>query len=316
MLERYHLSWVKDRPDVGQPAWPGRAVWLASLLFLAAVLGINPVVAPPSLQLAELSPALRSLPGAGAFRAGADAATARPEAAEFTAAPEVPDALRLASRIEARSSVRGEASGATTGPAGRWRNEGIIFVTAGQEWNDAGVAAVDQALSMLPARVRTRLGNAALGPLLIQVNRAGRTLSGLQPYGGAANFYSTNEGRNDLLLYPGQSLLTILHEFGHAYNLRAVPAASYARVLLDPEMQSFMAVSGWRVLTPEEQLRETADQTQVAYRYDGPAIWPKLSRLDPLEDFANSFALYFADPASLRQLSAARFEWFERNVGR
>ena len=192
----------------------------------------------------------------------------------------------------------------------------IVFVTSGQEWDAASRIVIQEALALLPAHVRGNLGNPDLGPLYVHLNRAGRTLSGNQPYGGSANFYSTNERRNDLVLYPRQSLTTVLHELGHAFNLRNAPAAGYAQVLLDFEMRSFMTATGWRVLTPTDGLREMRDHTQATFAYSGRTVWSGLSRADPLEDFANSFALYFADSESLGQLSPARFAWFERHLGR
>ena len=201
-------------------------------------------------------------------------------------------------------------------PADSWRAEGILLVTDGQAWDAASLANVDAALAQLPPAVRAGLGNRALGPLHILVNSEGRSLSGKQPYGGAANFFSTNDGVNELVLYAGQSVATVLHELGHAYNLRAVPAGRYALVLLEPEMASFMASTGWSVVSSPNQVRAAVDQTQVAYGYEGGFTWPRLSNLDPLEDFANSFALYFLDAAQLRQLSPERFDWFAANLPR
>ena len=168
---------------------------------------------------------------------------------------------------------------------------------------------------MLPPQVRDDLGNAALGPLYVLINSNGTTLSGRQPYGRAANFYSTNDGRNEVVVYPGQSTRTVLHELGHAYNLRHTPAGAYARVFLDPEMQSFLGAAGWRVFTPAETLLSMSDHSKVEYVYDGPRIWQLLSRDDPLEDFASSFALYFSAPGELRSLSAERYAWFEERFG-
>jgi hypothetical protein len=148
------------------------------------------------------------------------------------------------------------------------------------------------------------------------VNTQGRSISGTAPYGGPANFYSTNDGVNELVLYPRQSPFTVLHELGHAYNLRRTPAGRYALVLLDPEMQSFMAATGWRVLSTDAQVRAAVDQIGVSYAYDGVLPWSNLSHNDPLEDFANSFALFFLDPQGLHSLSPARYDWFAANVGR
>jgi hypothetical protein len=98
---------------------------------------------------------------------------------------------------------------------------------------------------------------------------------------------------------------------GHAYNLRRAAAGNYASVLLDEEMQSFMAAAGWRLLTPPEAVRGLRDHLKVAFAYDGQVIWPRLSHNDPLEDFANSFASYFGEPENLRRLSPERYAWFE-----
>lgn len=203
-----------------------------------------------------------------------------------------------------------------TTPGQRWLAEGFVFVTEGQEWDGVSFSNVDLALSKLAARIRAQLGNRQLGQIYIVVNRSGRTLSGKQPYAGAANFFSTNDGRNELVLYPGQSVPTILHELGHAYNLRRMAPGRYALVLQDPEMQSFMAAAGWRVLGTPEQIRAARDHMQVPMAYDGERIWPRLSNDDPLEDFANSFSLYFVAPEDLRAKSPDRFAWFETNLGR
>jgi len=170
---------------------------------------------------------------------------------------------------------------------------------------------VDDALAMLPDKVRLQLGNPSLGPIYVSVNREGRTMSGQQPYHRAANFFSTNEGRNEVVLFPDQTSRTAMHELGHAYNLRHVPAGSYAQVYVDDEMQSFLSATGWRVLTPVSELRGLRDHADVEVVYDGAPVWLRLSREDPLEDFANSFALYFTAPLELKALSAERYTWFE-----
>jgi hypothetical protein len=201
-------------------------------------------------------------------------------------------------------------------PAARWATHGIELVTQGEEWDDRSLANVDAALSALPPGLLGSLGNPALGEMQIVVNREGRELSGTQPYDGAANFYSTNDGINELVLYPDQSEFTVLHELGHSYNLRRTPAGRYALALLDPEMRSFMAATGWHVLSTDAQVRAAVDQIGVEYSYDGGFMWSNLSHNDPLEDFANSFATYFLDPVTLQSLSPARYAWFAANIGR
>jgi len=200
--------------------------------------------------------------------------------------------------------------------AERWATAGIVLVTEGQEWDEATLSNVDAALSLLPPSVLSSLGNPALGPLHILVNSEGRAMSGSQPYSGAANYFSTNDGVNELVLYPDQRVSTVLHELGHAYNLRNTPAGDYAQVLIDPEMESFLAATGWQVLTPRDTVAQAVDHTQIAYNYTGSFTWPELSHFDPLEDFANSFAMYYYDPAGLKTSSPDRHDWFAANLPR
>lgn len=236
-------------------------------------------------------------------------------------APEGEPALEEAPAAEASAANAAAAPAGPTVPlvaalAERWRAEGIVLITGGQAWDAASLANVDAALRLLPPAVRAALGNRALGPLHILVNREGRSLSGRQPYGGPANYFSTNDGLNEVVLYPGQGVATVLHELGHAYNLRSVPAGRYALVLLDGEMQSFMAATGWRLASTPEQVLAAVDQRRLAYVYEGGFMWPRLSHHDPLEDFADSFALYYADPARLHELSPARYGWFAGHLPR
>ncbi|HEY7268388.1 MAG TPA: hypothetical protein VH951_01050 [Dehalococcoidia bacterium] len=239
--------------------------------------------------------------------------------AVVAAAPQVPAAQAQAVASQAQAAAPVAAAPVTEAgqsqPGQRWLAEGFVFVTQGQDWDDASFKNVDAALATLPQRIRAQLGNRSLGGLSILVNRTGTALSGKQPYGGAANFFSTNDGHNELVLFPDQSVLTTLHELGHAYNLRRIAAGRYALALLDPETQSFMAATGWRVLSTPDQVRAARDQIEVQYAYDGAFMWPRLSHNDPLEDFANSFALYFYSPGDLQKVSPERFAWFEANVG-
>jgi hypothetical protein len=214
--------------------------------------------------------------------------------------------------LEAQAGPRAELDSATTfapqapvAPAVR-----TIQLLGAEGWDPVSAGNVGQAIATLPDSIQALLGNPVLGPVSILVNFDGRTSSGYQPYGRAANFFSTNEGRNEVVLYPQQSVFTIVHELGHAYNLRNSPPGNYASVLLEPEMQSFMAAAGWQVLTPPEQVALMYDHSQVAFAYNGAPIWTSLSRNDPLEDFANSFADYFVNPADLAARSPERFAWF------
>ena len=216
--------------------------------------------------------------------------------------------------VQAAPGVASQPAPAAGTPAERWRAAGVVFVFDGQEWDEISLTNVDRALSALPSRLLATLGNPAFGPLTVLVNRHGRTLSGRQPYGQAANFFSTSEGRNELVLFPQQRPQTVLHELGHAFNLRRQPAGGYALVLLDPEMESFMAATGWRLLSSRAEVMAARDHLQVALAYDGPAVWSRLSNDDALEDFANSFALYYFNPEQLRALSVERYDWFAANL--
>jgi hypothetical protein len=200
--------------------------------------------------------------------------------------------------------------------AERWATAGIVLVSEGQAWDDASLVNVDTALSLLPQSVLSGLGNPGLGPLHVLVNTEGRSLNGSQPYGGAANYFSTNDGVNELVLYPGQRVSTVLHELGHAYNLRATPAGHYAQVLVDPDMESFLAATSWRVVTPRETVATALDHTQIVFEYKGAFTWPELSHFDPLEDYANAFAMYYADPEGLSAASPERYNWMAANLPR
>ncbi|HWC31266.1 MAG TPA: hypothetical protein VG845_14385 [Dehalococcoidia bacterium] len=221
--------------------------------------------------------------------------------------------ITVAAAVEARTDAA--ASDFAEPPASPLLQWGRFVLVGSDEWDAATRQSLHEALTVLPASVRSELGNPSLGPLFVLVNTDGMTLSGRQPYGRGANFYSTNEGRNELVLYPGQSAGTALHELGHSYNLRRTPPGAYAQVFLDPEMLSFLKATGWRLLTPSNELRGLKDHTKVELSYTGAEIWTQLSRNDPLEDYANSFALYFSAPEELRALSPARYGWFDARFG-
>ncbi len=186
----------------------------------------------------------------------------------------------------------------------------LVLLIDAEDWDLVTLSNVEQALALLPSAVKTQLGNSELGILNITVSTEGVASTGSQPYGGPANYFTTNDDVNEVVLYPRQPVLTILHELGHAYNLRHSPAGDYASVLLGSEMQSFMVMAGWQVLTPSEEVISMIDHARVSFAYEGEPLWSSLSREDPLEDFANSFALYFGDPSRLAELSPERYQWF------
>lgn len=247
-------------------------------------------------------------------QAPAPALDQRPETAKSAPIAETSSVRQIAGAPPAAVPAAPPLAPAPVHSGERWAADGITLVFEGQEWDADSLAGVDLALSKLPPGIRAHLGNRELGGMTILVNRFGRTLAGKQPYAGAANFFSTNDGRNELVLFPGQTAQTMLHEMGHAYNLRRIPAGRYALVLLDPEMQSFMAATGWKVLGTADEIRAARDHMGVRTAYEGTFTWPRISNNDPLEDFANSFALYFLNPEDLKARSAERFAWFAANV--
>jgi hypothetical protein len=273
---------------------------------LTGVASIEAVPSGEPAQSAEASSALVAVEteqqaAAPVAQVAAQSATA---SAPAVAAPQPP----------AVAPAQAPAAPASTSVIERWRALGVIIETQGQEWDAQSLANVDAALSALPASLRAQLGNPALGQMHVLVNSQGRALSGKQPYGGGANFFSTGDGVNELVMYPRQRVATILHELGHAYNLRRIPAGSYARVLIDPEMESFMAATGWQVLATREEIAQSVDHMRLNYQYDGSFRWQGLSRFDPLEDFGNSFAMYFYDPAGLKAQSPERYAWMAANL--
>jgi hypothetical protein len=191
---------------------------------------------------------------------------------------------------------------------------GVEIVLAGQSWDEASLNAVMEALERLPSHVVRRLGSRFDGRLYILCNAEARTLSGASIFPHGANFYSNNENRNEIVLYPGQGTLTVLHELGHAYQLRLTPGGRYAWVFFQDEMRDFMAATGWTLLSSDAEVAAALDHTQLRYAYSGPTIWPAMSHADPLEDYANSFALFFYDPERLRSLSPVRYDWMQRHV--
>lgn len=188
------------------------------------------------------------------------------------------------------------------------------IVTAGQSWDNASLNTVLDALGRLPSHVVKRLGSRHYGRLQILSNTDSRTLSGWMPYPDGANFCSNQDGRNQVVLYPNQGTLTVLHELGHAYQMRLVPEGKYAWLFFQAEMRDFMAATGWHLLSSDVEIAQATDIYELQFAYDGPQIWQTLSNFDPAEDYANSFALFFYDPERLRQLSPARYEWMLQNV--
>jgi hypothetical protein len=190
----------------------------------------------------------------------------------------------------------------------------VEIVAAGQRWDDASLNTVLDALGRLPPHVVKQLGSRHYGRLHLLTNTDSRTLSGWMPYPDGANFYSNRGGCNEVILYPNQGTLTVLHELGHAYQMRLVPEGKYAWLFFQAEMRDFMAATGWRLLSSDTDVAQATDIYELQFAYDGSQIWQTMSNFDPAEDYANSFALFFYDPERLRQLSPVRYDWMRQHV--
>lgn len=191
---------------------------------------------------------------------------------------------------------------------------GVEIVLEGQAWDERSLDAVFDALGRLPSHVVQGLGSRFEGRLYILCNAEARTLSGRSVFPHGANFYWNGEGRNEIVLYPGQGTLTVLHELGHAYQFRMTQGGRYAWVLFEAEMRDFMNATGWTLLSTDAEVAAAVDLTGLRFAYAGPHVWEVMSHADPLEDYANSFALFFYDPERLRSLSPVRYEWMLRHV--
>ena len=192
----------------------------------------------------------------------------------------------------------------------------VEVVVDGQTWDEQGLTSLADALDRLPEHIVERLGNRYYGRLLVLSNAEGAASDGWQPYDEAANFYSNASERNELVLLPHQSLRTILHELGHAYQMREAPSDRYAWVFFQSEMREFMAATGWQLLSTDEEVAAARSVAELRFSYSGPAIWDRMSNEDPVEDYANSFALYFDDPEALQRLSSERYDFIDTHVAR
>jgi len=77
-----------------------------------------------------------------------------------------------------------------------------------------------------------------------------------------------------------------------------------------------LPATGWQVLATREQIARSVDHMKLSYQYNGTFRWQELSKFDPLEDFGNSFAMYFYDPSGLKAQSPERYEWMAANLAR
>ncbi|MEX1253638.1 MAG: hypothetical protein WEE64_04795 [Dehalococcoidia bacterium] len=190
----------------------------------------------------------------------------------------------------------------------------VDLVVENQTWDEAGVSNVEQALDLLPRHVVNRLGNRYYGRLRILQNPGGISSDGWQPYENGANYYSNAHDRNELVLVPNQRTFTILHEIGHAYQMRETPSDRYAWVFFQTEMREFMEATGWQLLSSDAEVAAARSVRELRFTYSGVPVWDGLSNDDPVEDYANSFAQYFLDANQLRNLSPERYQFIHDHV--
>jgi hypothetical protein len=96
--------------------------------------------------------------------------------------------------------------------------------------------------------------------------------------------------------------------------MREVPSDRYAWVFFQSEIRGFMAATGWELLSTDEEVAAARSVTELSFAYSGPHLWDRMSNEDPAEDYANSFALYFDDPAALKRLSPERYDFIDTYV--
>lgn len=130
----------------------------------------------------------------------------------------------------------------------------------------------------------------------IHVTDSGCTTEMDCPYGRPGNFYWAP--LRQVVVMPGQGERTVMHELCHAHQHQVIleelgrePALDLREWYGTSEGQSFSALAA-----------------------EHPPPWAWLSALTPLEDFANTCALWNVDPDELRKRDPARWEWMKENL--
>ena len=221
------------------------------------------------------------------------------------------------------------------------RTYGVRIVLDGQDWGVTeeaqadNVGAVISAMDRLPDTVISAVVAHPQGPLAFASNNEGRTLDGWQPYGSHPMTYYTNSDQgpngyhaaNQVVLSVGATSSSIGHEIMHSYQARNVGPDEYALALLEPEMRSFMAATGWRQTGTDEEVRAAKDQPwsvlDSLYVYEGRALTyttgsggdSTLVAANPFEAFAIAGSMYFTRPAWMPQPDwSAYWAWFDSNL--
>jgi len=221
------------------------------------------------------------------------------------------------------------------------RTYGVQIVLDGQDWGVTeeaqadNVGAVISAMDRLPDTVISAVVSHPQGPLTFVSNNEGRTLDGWQPYGAHPMTYYTNSDQgpggyhaaSQVVLSVGATSASIGHEIMHAYQARGVGPDEYALSLLQPEMRSFMAATGWRQTGSDEDVRAAIDQPWAVlnafYVYEGRPLTymtgsggsSTLVAANPFEAFAIAGSMYFTRPAWMPQPDWAEYwAWFESHL--
>ncbi|MDP2675707.1 MAG: hypothetical protein Q8Q00_12520 [Dehalococcoidia bacterium] len=221
------------------------------------------------------------------------------------------------------------------------RTYGVRIVLDGQDWGATeeaqadNVGAVISAMDRLPDTVISAVVSYPAGPLTFVSNNDGRTLDGWQPYGAHPMTYYTNSDQGpggyhaakEVVLSVGATSASIGHEIMHAYQARGVGPDEYALSLLQPEMRSFMAATGWRQTGSDEEVRAAIDQPwavlNALYVYEGRPLTyttgsggsSTLVAANPFEAFAIAGSMYFTRPAWMPQPDWAEYwAWFESHL--
>jgi len=133
----------------------------------------------------------------------------------------------------------------------------------------------------------------------VHISETGCTSDGTCPFGGEgpANFYWAP--LREIVLIPNQGHRTIAHEVCHAHQ--------HQTILNETGQEPGIGLRAWHTTSEGISFHELAAQY--------PHPWPWISQEDiVLEDFANTCSLWLTAPRELKQRSAERYAWAERNL--
>lgn len=237
---------------------------------------------------------------------------------------------------------------AAAGPSARWLAQqaaalyGVQIVLDGQDWGDdeatqvENIGAVISAMAAVPASVSSSVASHPTGPLTFVSNDHGRTRDGWQPYGDTRISFYTNSDQgqagyrpaHQVVLARGADRMAVAHEVLHAYQFRNAAPDQYALVLLDEEMRSFMAATGWRQKASDDEVLAAAHQPWEAiaklFAYEGRTLTytdeagraVTLDLSNPIEAFATAGAIYYAHSDGLQLPDWPEYwSWFRQHLG-